>query len=139
MAKAIRFDRTGGPEVLRLEQVEVGDPGPGEVGNGAEPGRVYGTPVRVSGPRAFREVVAHARHSCGITDTGSALCWGRNATGETGSGGWAPVELAGGLTFRSISTGSLYTCATSDDGRAACFGDQSGGNASGSTGTSTPG
>ena len=30
MAKAIRFDRIGGPEVLRLEQVEVGDPGPGE-------------------------------------------------------------------------------------------------------------
>jgi NADPH2:quinone reductase len=28
MAHAIRLDRTGGPEVLRLEQVEVGDPGP---------------------------------------------------------------------------------------------------------------
>ncbi len=30
MARAIRFDRIGGPEVLRLEQVEVGDPGPGQ-------------------------------------------------------------------------------------------------------------
>ena len=30
MAKAIRFDRIGGAEVLRLEQVEVGDPGPGQ-------------------------------------------------------------------------------------------------------------
>jgi NADPH2:quinone reductase len=30
MARAIRFDRTGGPEVLRLETVEVGEPGPGE-------------------------------------------------------------------------------------------------------------
>jgi NADPH2:quinone reductase len=30
MAKAIRFDRIGGPDVLRLEDVEVGDPGPGE-------------------------------------------------------------------------------------------------------------
>jgi NADPH:quinone reductase len=30
MARIIRFDRTGGPEVLRLEQVEVGEPGPGE-------------------------------------------------------------------------------------------------------------
>jgi NADPH2:quinone reductase len=29
--KAIRFRETGGPEVLRLEDVEVGDPGPGEV------------------------------------------------------------------------------------------------------------
>ncbi|HWA61383.1 MAG TPA: quinone oxidoreductase [Caulobacteraceae bacterium] len=31
MAKAVRFYETGGPEVLRLEDVEVGDPGPGEV------------------------------------------------------------------------------------------------------------
>src|SRR3954451_20289052 len=31
MAKTVRFHETGGPDVLRLEQVEVGAPGPGEV------------------------------------------------------------------------------------------------------------
>jgi NADPH2:quinone reductase len=31
MARAIRIHETGGPEVLRLEQLEVGAPGPGEV------------------------------------------------------------------------------------------------------------
>jgi len=30
MAKAIRFHETGGPEVLKYETVEVGDPGPGQ-------------------------------------------------------------------------------------------------------------
>jgi NADPH2:quinone reductase len=30
MAKAIRIHRVGGPEVMQLEQVEVGDPGPGQ-------------------------------------------------------------------------------------------------------------
>lgn len=30
MVKAIRFHETGGPEVLRLEEVEVGAPGPGQ-------------------------------------------------------------------------------------------------------------
>src|SRR5437868_15473147 len=30
MTQAIRFHQTGGPEVLRLETVEVGDPGPGQ-------------------------------------------------------------------------------------------------------------
>lgn len=30
MSKAIRFHRTGGPEVLKFESIEVGDPGPGE-------------------------------------------------------------------------------------------------------------
>jgi len=31
MPKAIRFQKAGGPEVLQLEEVRVGDPGPGEV------------------------------------------------------------------------------------------------------------
>lgn len=31
MAQAVRFAETGGPDVLRLEEVAVGDPGPGEV------------------------------------------------------------------------------------------------------------
>jgi len=30
MAKAIRFHKTGGPEVLQLDDVQVGDPGPGQ-------------------------------------------------------------------------------------------------------------
>lgn len=31
MAKVVRFHTTGGPEVLQVEEAEVGDPGPGEV------------------------------------------------------------------------------------------------------------
>ncbi|HZX95890.1 MAG TPA: quinone oxidoreductase [Myxococcales bacterium] len=31
MAKVVRFHETGGPEVLRLEEVQVGSPGPGQV------------------------------------------------------------------------------------------------------------
>jgi NADPH2:quinone reductase len=31
LAKAVRFQETGGPEVLRLEDVDVGSPGPGQV------------------------------------------------------------------------------------------------------------
>jgi NADPH2:quinone reductase len=31
VTQAIRFHATGGPDVLRLENVEVGDPGPGQV------------------------------------------------------------------------------------------------------------
>jgi NADPH2:quinone reductase len=31
MAKALRFHRQGGPEVLQLDDVQVGDPGPGQV------------------------------------------------------------------------------------------------------------
>ncbi|MCY1458862.1 putative NAD(P)H quinone oxidoreductase, PIG3 family [compost metagenome] len=31
MAKVVRFHETGGPEVLRYEDAEVGEPGPGQV------------------------------------------------------------------------------------------------------------
>jgi len=31
MAKVVKFYETGGPEVLRFEDVGVGEPGPGEV------------------------------------------------------------------------------------------------------------
>ena len=31
MPKAVRFHKTGGPEVLVWEDVEVGDPGPGQI------------------------------------------------------------------------------------------------------------
>lgn len=31
MAKLVRFHQTGGPNVLRLEDIDVGDPGPGQV------------------------------------------------------------------------------------------------------------
>ncbi|MGH6964332.1 MAG: quinone oxidoreductase family protein [Phenylobacterium sp.] len=31
MHKAVRFHQVGGPEVMRLEDIQVGDPGPGEV------------------------------------------------------------------------------------------------------------
>lgn len=36
MAKVIRFHRTGGPEVLQREELEVGQPGPGQVRLGHE-------------------------------------------------------------------------------------------------------
>ncbi|MEJ0008698.1 MAG: hypothetical protein WDM77_20635 [Steroidobacteraceae bacterium] len=31
MSKTVRIHKTGGPEVLRIEDLPVGDPGPGEV------------------------------------------------------------------------------------------------------------
>jgi NADPH:quinone reductase-like Zn-dependent oxidoreductase len=31
LTKTIRFHKTGGPKVLRIEDLDLGDPGPGEV------------------------------------------------------------------------------------------------------------
>ena len=46
MSKAFRFHRHGGPEVLRFEEVDVGEPGPGQV-------RIRNTAVAVN----YRDVL----------------------------------------------------------------------------------
>ena len=52
--KAIRFHETGGPEVLRFEDVELAAPGPGEV-------RIRHTAVALN----FRDIlVRRGQHRC---------------------------------------------------------------------------
>jgi alpha-tubulin suppressor-like RCC1 family protein len=86
---------------------------------------------------AFASVSAGAAHTCGITTSGAAYCWGSNdhgqlgegapsSTGPTGGGGGAlrtaPAAVAGALRFTSISAGLDHTCAVSVDGAAYCWG-----------------
>src|SRR3954447_18175076 len=58
-------------------------------------------------PLPFREVSAGAFHTCGLTTTNIAFCWGNNPFGQLGDGTTTnrtkPVLVAGGLQFRSIS------------------------------------
>jgi alpha-tubulin suppressor-like RCC1 family protein len=44
------------------------------------------TPVAVSGGRLFRQVTASRFHSCGVTISGPAFCWGSGRYGQLGSG-----------------------------------------------------
>jgi alpha-tubulin suppressor-like RCC1 family protein len=60
-------------------------------------------PVAVTGGYAFVSVTAAYAHTCGLTTTGLAYCWGTNELGELGNGTTAqalsPVAVVGGLTF----------------------------------------
>ena len=66
------------------------------------------------GSLVFVSLAAGEYHTCGITTTGAAYCWGRNDYGQLGDGTrtaqTAPVAVTGGLGFRSLSVGELFTC-----------------------------
>ncbi|MHB1313457.1 MAG: hypothetical protein ACYC3L_15675 [Gemmatimonadaceae bacterium] len=101
-------------------------------------------PVVLAGV-AFARLFAGKYHTCGLTATGDAWCWGRNDYGQLGgntgvlpfnTGTSTPVHVAGG-PFRSLSLGELFTCgvtgspttdylgASSSAGTVYCWGDNS--------------
>ena len=51
MTRTVRFHEIGGPEVMRLEDLEIGEPGPGEVRSASTRSGSTG-PRRCSGPAA---------------------------------------------------------------------------------------
>lgn len=85
-----------------------------------------GTIAADSSPRAVRQpasggpivlvfVTDGYYHSCGLTETGAAYCWGRGYEGQLGNGSSTnstlPVAVSGGHVFKSITAGYLHTCA----------------------------
>jgi alpha-tubulin suppressor-like RCC1 family protein len=60
-----------------------------------------GRPTLVAGGLRFLEVYAGGAHSCGITTTNRAYCWGSNSFGQLGDGTTTqrltPVPVAGAM------------------------------------------
>jgi alpha-tubulin suppressor-like RCC1 family protein/WD40 repeat protein len=98
----------------------------GQLGDGTFTHR--STPALVSGGLTFASVSAESGgdHTCGITTSGQAYCWGRNDTGQLGDGTLtnrsSPVLVSGGLAFVSVSAGGGHTCGVTTVGQAYCWG-----------------
>jgi len=101
----------------------------GQVGNGSSGyGLRQPTPAAVAGDRQFREVSTGGVHTCGVTFSNLAYCWGSDGNSQLGDGNFSsadnvtPGPVAGGHQFRAITAGTFHTCALTVDDRAYCWG-----------------
>jgi hypothetical protein len=100
--------------------------------------------VKVTGGLTFRTVSPGANHTCGLTTTGVAYCWGDNGYGTLGVGTFAgpqrcpvdpddssagafacsrvPVPVGGGLTFSAVTASLALSCGLTTDGDGYCWG-----------------
>jgi alpha-tubulin suppressor-like RCC1 family protein len=78
----------------------------------------------------FASVSAGVAHTCGLTTSGTAYCWGGSEPGselgELGTGvpvnSPTPAAVIGGLKFVQITSGGRHTCGLTADGEAYCWG-----------------
>jgi alpha-tubulin suppressor-like RCC1 family protein len=111
---------------------ERGQLGNGMGGWGGLDLTAHPVPAPVSGELRFTALTAGlGRHTCGLTGTGAAYCWGENSFGALGNGSNSdspiPVPVSGGLTFLQLIAGGFigHTCGLTAGGRAYCWGENS--------------
>src|SRR6266566_4973835 len=84
-------------------------------------------PVAVSGGLRFIDIAVGAEHACALEASGAAYCWGRNSSGELGTGtlytgSLVPVAVTGGVSFSALAAGSNHSCGIATSGALYCWG-----------------
>jgi alpha-tubulin suppressor-like RCC1 family protein len=109
---------------------ERGQLGNGLGGFGEEDLTAHPVPAPMIGDLTFTALTAGlGRHTCGLTGTGAAYCWGENSFGALGTGSTEdspePVPVSGGLAFVQLIAGGFigHTCGLTSTGAAYCWGE----------------
>jgi alpha-tubulin suppressor-like RCC1 family protein len=103
----------------------------GENGDGTRGGAGRTEPNAVSGGHQFTRLIAGGGHchgqTCGFTDDGTILCWGRNYQQHlepvTDRYVLTPQPIVGDPGFTDLFIGPVYICGVTDNGSLRCFGE----------------
>jgi alpha-tubulin suppressor-like RCC1 family protein len=83
-------------------------------------------PAAVTGDLSFVAISAGSMHTCGLTASGAAFCWGSGAlVGTEGHIGYvpAPVAVSGSDVYIAITSGFDHSCGLTGQGIARCWGE----------------
>lgn len=98
----------------------------GQIGDSTDNSNVKVTPVLIAGDHAFRQVEAGMYHTCGLTTTSRAFCWGNGREGQLGNGktylSFWPRAVTGGLSFSRVTAGLRHSCGETTENRVYCWG-----------------
>jgi alpha-tubulin suppressor-like RCC1 family protein len=77
--------------------------------------------------KPFAQVTAGDAHTCAVTATKAAWCWGRNWHGQIGIGLvggslFLPLQVVGDVRFLGVSAGGDHACGVNGSGQAYCWG-----------------
>ena len=105
-----------------------GQGGNGQLGNNSTTNSL--TPVAVQMPAgvSFQSIAASDLHTCALTTTGKAYCWGQGGNGQLGNNSTTnsltpvAVQMPAGVDFQSITANGNHTCALTAEGQAYCWG-----------------
>jgi alpha-tubulin suppressor-like RCC1 family protein len=89
-------------------------------------------PATITGETYFRSISAGQFHTCGITVSGRAYCWGSDVNGALGDGGGAlnalspsqidTTVISGEKSFIKIQSGRYFSCGITADRKTYCWG-----------------
>ncbi|HEX6252129.1 MAG TPA: protein kinase [Gemmatimonadaceae bacterium] len=98
----------------------------GQLGAGDAGTRDSPVPVAIDTDRRFASIALGWSFSCGLDGSGSAMCWGENASGQLGNGTResrrSPTAVRTDLEFVAITAGSGHACGLTEAGEAWCWG-----------------
>jgi len=105
-----------------------GSNGDGRIGDATTTDRTVPAAVDVSGlaTSTFSRISAGSQHTCGVSTSDVAYCWGHNGYGQLGDGSTTarhtPVQVAGGQSFSQVQAGGAQSCGLTTGGEPYCWG-----------------